>query len=43
MAVVAAQRQEFGAKWMWTSVIGQFVLAWFVALLVFQGGVLLFG
>ena len=43
MAVVAAQRQEFGAKWMWTSVIGQFVLAWVVALLVFQGGVLLFG
>ncbi len=43
MVVVAAQRQEFGAKWMWTSVIGQFVLAWFVALLVFQGGVLLFG
>jgi len=43
MAVVAAQRQEFGTKWMWTSVIGQFVLAWIVALLVFQGGILLFG
>ena len=41
MVVVAAQRQEFGSKWMWTSVIGQFVIAWFVALVVFQGGVLL--
>ncbi len=43
MVVVAAQRQEFGAKWMWTSVIGQFVLAWLAALVVFQGGVLVFG
>ncbi len=41
MVVVAAQRQEFGAKWMWTSVIGQFVIAWLVALVVFQGGLLL--
>ena len=41
MAVIAAQRQEFGAKWMWTSVIGQFVIAWLVALVVFQGGLLL--
>ena len=41
MAVIAAQRQEFGAKWMWTSVIGQFVIAWIVAFLVFQGGLLL--
>ena len=41
MVVVAAQRQEFGAKWMWTSMIGQFVIAWLVALVVFQGGLLL--
>ena len=41
MVVVAAQRQEFGAKWMWTSIIGQFVIAWIVALVVFQGGLLL--
>ncbi|HEY51870.1 MAG TPA: ferrous iron transport protein B [Caldilineae bacterium] len=41
MAVVAAQRQEFGAKWMWTSVIGQFVIAWLVAFAVFQGGLIL--
>jgi len=41
MAVIAAQRQEFGAKWMWISVIGQFVIAWLVALVVFQGGLVL--
>ncbi len=41
MVAVAAARQEFGNRWMWVSVIGQFVLAWLVALLVFQGGLLL--
>lgn len=41
MVAIAAQRQEFGAKWMWFSVIGQFVLAWLVAVVVFQTGVLL--
>ncbi len=41
MVAAAAARQEFGNKWMWVSIIGQFVLAWFVALLVFQGGLLL--
>ena len=41
MAAVAAFRQEFGTKWMWVSVIGQFVIAWSGALLVFQGGKLL--
>jgi ferrous iron transport protein B len=41
MVAAAAARQEFGNKWMWVSVIGQFVLAWIVALLVFQGGLLL--
>jgi len=41
MVAVAAARQEFGNIWMWVSVIGQFVLAWLVALLVFQGGLLL--
>ncbi len=41
MVATAAARQEFGNKWMWVSVIGQLVLAWFVALLVFQGGLLL--
>jgi ferrous iron transport protein B len=41
MVAAAAARQEFGNKWMWVSVIGQFVLAWFVALLVYQGGLLL--
>lgn len=41
MVAVAAARQEFGNKWMWVSIIGQFGLAWVVALLVFQGGLLL--
>ncbi len=40
MVATAAARQEFGNKWMWVSVIGQFVLAWLVALLVFQVGLL---
>ncbi|MEA3337003.1 MAG: nucleoside recognition domain-containing protein [Chloroflexota bacterium] len=41
MVAVAAARHEFGARWMLTSVIGQFVLAWAIAFLVFQGGILL--
>ena len=38
MAAVAAFRQEFGTKWMWVSVIGQFMVAWAGAFIVFQGG-----
>jgi ferrous iron transport protein B len=41
MVAVAAERKELGAKWMWFSIVGQFVLAWLLALVVFQGGVLL--
>ncbi|MFN8445435.1 MAG: ferrous iron transport protein B [Caldilineaceae bacterium] len=41
MVAVAAERQELGNKWMWHSVIGQLVLAWLLALVVFQGGLLL--
>jgi ferrous iron transport protein B len=41
MVAVAASRHEFGAGWMWASVIGQFALAWLAALIVFQGGLLL--
>lgn len=43
MVAIAAERQELGVKWMWTSVIGQLVLAWLLALLTFQGGLLLVG
>ena len=43
MVAVAAEKQEFGAKWMWVSVIGQLVLAWLFAFVVFQGGKLLIG
>jgi ferrous iron transport protein B len=41
MVAVAAERQELGAKWTWFSVIGQLVLAWLVALIIFEGGLLL--
>ena len=41
MVAVAAERQELGAKWTWVSVIGQLLLAWIIAVVVFQGGVLL--
>jgi ferrous iron transport protein B len=41
MVAVAAERHELGAKFMWFSVVGQLVLAWLVALVIFQGGKLL--
>ncbi len=41
VAVVDAERQEFGSKVMWSSIIGQLVLAWLMALVVYQGGILL--
>jgi ferrous iron transport protein B len=41
MVAVAAARHEFGNGWMWVSVVGQFVVAWIAAFLVFQGGRLL--
>ncbi|MFZ5910268.1 MAG: ferrous iron transport protein B [Chloroflexota bacterium] len=41
MVAVAAERQELGMKWMWASILGQLALAWLMALVVFQGGLLL--
>ena len=41
MAAVAAQRNELGTRWMWGSIIGQTALAWVMAFIVFQGGLLL--
>ncbi|PDW02811.1 ferrous iron transport protein B [Candidatus Viridilinea mediisalina] len=41
MVAVAAARHEFGPRWMWFSIVGQFVIAWLGALIVFQGGKLL--
>lgn len=41
MVAVAAERQEFGSRVMWASIIGQSVLAWLMAFAVFQGGLLL--
>ncbi len=43
MVAVAAEKQELGTKWMWFSVIGQLLLAWLFAFVVFQGGKLLIG
>ena len=41
MVAIAAEKQELGAKWMWVSIIGQLIIAWLVALIIFQGGLLL--
>lgn len=41
VATAAAERHELGTRWMWTSLLGQLALAWVVALIVFQGGILL--
>ena len=41
MAAVSAERQEFGSRVMWASIIGQTGLAWLLAFAVFQGGLLL--
>jgi ferrous iron transport protein B len=40
MAAVAAIRHEVGPRWMWTSIIGQSLLAWIMAVAVFQVGLL---
>ncbi len=41
MAAVTAERLEFGSRMMWASIVGQTVLAWLMAMAVFQGGLLL--
>lgn len=41
MVAIAAEKQELGTKWMWLSIIGQLVIGWVVALIIFQGGLLL--
>ncbi len=41
MVATAAARHEFGTRWMWVSIVGQFGVAWLAALIVFQGGRLL--
>jgi ferrous iron transport protein B len=41
MVAVAAQRQEFGTKWMLFGMAMQLVLAWVSAVVIFQGGMLL--
>ncbi len=41
MAAVGAIRHEIGTRWMWASVIGQSLIAWVMAVVAFQGGMLL--
>ncbi len=41
MAAVGAIRHEIGTRWMWASVVGQSLIAWVMAVVVFQGGTLL--
>ena len=43
VVAIAAERHELGAKWTWTSVLGQLAIAWLVAFVVFQGGKLFIG
>lgn len=41
MVAIAAERHELGMNWTWVSIFGQLALAWILALVVFQGGLLL--
>ncbi|MBK8046740.1 MAG: ferrous iron transport protein B [Anaerolineales bacterium] len=43
MMAITAEKHEFGARWMWASILGQLVIAWLVAIAVFQVGKLLLG
>ncbi|NJN66700.1 MAG: ferrous iron transport protein B [Chloroflexaceae bacterium] len=38
LAAVAAEWQELGTRWAWMSIVGQLVLAWAAATVIFQGG-----
>lgn len=41
LAALVAERAELGTRWMFISAIGQFVVAWLLGFLVYQGGLLL--
>jgi ferrous iron transport protein B len=41
MATLAAIRKELGSRWMLLSAIGQLVIAWLLAVVTFQAGILL--
>ncbi|MBI9043207.1 MAG: ferrous iron transport protein B [Anaerolineaceae bacterium] len=41
IAAISAERHELGVKWMWFSIFTQLFLAWLLATLVFQGGIIL--
>ncbi len=38
---LSVEYQELGAKWMWFSILGQFMIAWLISFMVFQAGVFL--
>ncbi len=41
VTAIAAEKQELGIKWTLFSIFGQLILAWLMAFIVFQGGILL--
>jgi len=41
VAALLAERSELGTRWMLLSIFGQFGIAWLLAFIVFQGGILL--
>lgn len=43
MVAASAEKHELGARWMWVSIIGQLLLAWGMAFLIFQGGKIVLG
>ena len=43
MATIAAERHELGTRWTWLSLVGQLIIAWLMAFIVFRAGVWLGG
>jgi len=43
MAAIAAERHELGGRWAWASLVGQLLIAWVIAFVVFRAGVWLGG
>ncbi|HMT21911.1 MAG TPA: nucleoside recognition domain-containing protein, partial [Promineifilum sp.] len=39
MAAIAAERHELGGRWAWASLVGQLLIAWMIAYVVFRAGV----
>lgn len=41
IVAIIAVRQELGRRWMFVSIIGQFITAWLFAFIIYQGGLLI--